>query len=290
MLREIVAVTCCFFVLAPAVAGDDAPNSSEPIADGYCIVSLLSSREWKRGSEEFTSVFDGETYHFASPEARIEFDANPPGFVPALGGNCVVSWMEDRKRVPGRVQFASLFDGRLFLFAGDAERKRFRENRANYGQCDLALNGDCVVTFARDEQRVRGQTEHVSVYHGTRFHFTSADARIAFLADPVRYVRAVQDHSKEKKSSGERAAGSVRISGMTVCAQCDYGVRPIRHPHKLGMAVRSGGRIYVIEEAHVKYPRIYARRFDGDRVMVRGRIIRESGRFAWIEPASIKML
>jgi hypothetical protein len=45
--------------------------------------------------------------------------------------------------------------------------------------------------------------------------------------------------------------------------------------------------VLIVEQAHKLYRDAYANRFDGQSVRVSGRVIKQQGRFTWIEPTEL---
>lgn len=71
----------------------------------------------------------GATWRFRSPEAMSRFLMSPTRYAPAFGGRC--AWMmASGERAYGDPQYFAIYDGRLFLFAGAAERDAFLEDPA----------------------------------------------------------------------------------------------------------------------------------------------------------------
>lgn len=105
-----------------------------------------------------------------------------------------------------------------------------------------------------------------------------------FLSNPDKFARA---RSAQAKPS---ARDTVTVVGRTGCAACEFGVKPIKARDTLGLAVvTDDGKIYVIEDAHRLYPNIYDTRFDGLKVVVTGKVIQRKGKFAWLEPVSLRV-
>ena len=54
----------------------------------------------------------------------------------------------------------------------------------------VALEGYCPVAYFAVNKPVRGKPEHSALYDDVTYHFVSADARDAFIAEPQKYVPA----------------------------------------------------------------------------------------------------
>jgi len=82
-----------------------------------------------------------------------------------------------------------------------------------------------------------------------------------------------------------------QFRGMTACARCEFGVKPLGSPDELGLAVKAGdGKIYVIEEGHQRWPRVYSNRFDGQQVAISGKIIKTKGNVSWVQAEQLTVL
>ncbi len=81
------------------------------------------------------------------------------------------------------------------------------------------------------------------------------------------------------------------VNGKSGCAGCDHGVVPIGSPNELGLAVTTtDGTVYVVENAHKLYPKIYQARFEGLSLAVIGKVIQRIGKITWIQPTSLKVV
>lgn len=156
--------------------------------DGYCPVCIIEMKKWEKGDPRFSTVYDGTTYHFPGEKQKAMFDANPEKYAPAAGGDCVVCKAEMGASMPGKVDFAALQAGRLFLFPSQKEKDVFLANPAKYAQADLAYGGNCAVCKVNYDHDNPGADEFATYYQGKRYLFPNEDLRQAFLADPMKYA------------------------------------------------------------------------------------------------------
>ena len=62
----------------------------------------------------------------------------------------------------------------------------------------------------------------------------------------------------------------------------------IHDPDELGLAVNTDdGKVVIVEQGHKLYSSVYENRYAGQRVRVSGRVIKQQGRFTWIEPTEL---
>jgi YHS domain-containing protein len=258
---------------------------------GYCPVCILDANKWAKGSPDHQATYDGVTYYFPEEDIKAKFLANPAKYVPALGGDCIVCYAKLGKRVPGSVNHAARYDNRLFLFPGTEQQQAFLNNPSEFANVDLALNGDCAVCHVNANKRVAGKPEFTEIKDGFRYQFVSEREQSAFRQDPAAYVPPASNRTSmmESPQSQQPAENrSLTVTGKTACAGCEHGVKTIQNPEELGLAVDTDdGKVVIVEQAHKLYRDAYENRFDAQRVRVSGRVIKEQGRFTWIEPTEL---
>ncbi len=104
----------------------------------------------------------------------------------ALNGNCAVCLVKSQKIVKGKAEYASVYDGRTYLFPSEEVKKMFDANPEKYVP---ALNGDCTVCFAHHAGvRNPGTTDHVSHYQGRAFLFPNKNIKSIFDQAPQKYA------------------------------------------------------------------------------------------------------
>lgn len=109
-----------------------ASRTGQPGFKGFCPVTLKSQRKLVDANPEFKSVYQSATFTFASAEAKAEFDAAPASFAPAANGIDVVAYDDDGDKVPGTLDFAVWYQGKLFLFSSQDSLDKFVEDPADY--------------------------------------------------------------------------------------------------------------------------------------------------------------
>jgi len=277
---------------------DNSPQYSQApgqnvALEGYCPVCVVEMKKWVRGDARFAARFDGRVYYFPGEEQQQMFLANPVKYTPVLGGDCVVCLAKMQKRMSGNIRFGAFHQDRLYLFPGEEQRAMFRNHPERFANVDLAAGGNCVVCLVNMNEQVPGKPEFTVVYQGMRYQFPGKEQMDQFLSSPERYAQtfaARQQTATQNKPAGVRfeQASLVRVTGQTGCAGCDYGVHPIRDASELGLAVRSDdGRVYIIEDAHRKYPKLYESRFDKLSVEVTGKVLKSEGEFVWLDPEKV---
>jgi len=131
---------------------DDVPAASAATIhvalDGYCPVTLRTTRLWKIGSKEFSLEHEGQTYCFTSSEKRTEFKANPTRYAPRLLGCDPVVLAESDLAIRGSTQFGAFYDGNLFLFESAESRAKFRKTPTRYSNLKQVVKPEDVKKIA----------------------------------------------------------------------------------------------------------------------------------------------
>lgn len=89
-------------------------NDAGVAIQGYDPVSYFSEQP-TLGSPDLTSNYEGAVYHFASPENKAKFDAEPAKYVPQYGGYCAVA-VSEGKTFPIDPNTYKVTNDKLYLF------------------------------------------------------------------------------------------------------------------------------------------------------------------------------
>lgn len=131
----------------------DAPAGIEPddvlvAMDGYCPVTLRTTRTWKSGDKAFPLEHEGQIYYFVTADKRDEFKAHPARYAPRLLGCDPVTLAENDVAVRGSTQFGAFYDGALFLFESADSRTKFRKAPTRYSQLKHVLKPEDIKSVA----------------------------------------------------------------------------------------------------------------------------------------------
>lgn len=81
----------------------------------------------------------------------------------------------------------------------------------------------------------------------------------------------------------------INVQGTTTCATCEYGVPPLGAKNTLGLAVdKTDGKVYIVEDAHLLYPKLYEARFQKLKLELKGQVLQTKGKFVWVKPSSLE--
>ncbi len=86
---------------------------------GYDVICYASDNRAVRGSAQHSSLHDGATFYFASPENKKQFDTEPLKYLPAYGGHCAFAMAVGNGKVPCDPQTFKFHNGRLYFFFND---------------------------------------------------------------------------------------------------------------------------------------------------------------------------
>lgn len=181
----------------PSPAADEAETEppSYPLAmAGYCPVAIMDDSRWVRGHSEYELVHDGRRYRFASKAHQQQFLDNPLKYVPALGGDCVVSYRDHGERIEGSVYHAIIHRGRQYLFPGLPQKEAFKQDPDAYADVDLALGGNCPVSLVDAKKEVAGKPEFTAWHDGMRYQMAGREQLEAFQAAPEKYAAAAKEN------------------------------------------------------------------------------------------------
>jgi YHS domain-containing protein len=172
------------------------PNAPVPgerplyAAGGHDVLSIRNSKP-TLGKAEFTAVFDGQIYLFASDADRKKFAEKPQSLAPVLSGWSIVAWVNEKVLNAGSAAHSAVHKDRLYLFADSAEKAAFLADPAKFENADLLLNGTSPVALVDQEQTVAGSSEHEAVCEGWRVRFASVAEKDKFLNDLGKYYPTI---------------------------------------------------------------------------------------------------
>jgi YHS domain-containing protein len=155
---------------------------------GYCVVSLRDQQRWLQGSPQVQAVLGGKVYLFSSVRARDIFLAAPHLYLPALDGDCLVSFAESGRRVAGQLECGLIHGKRIYLFADQNRLRAFQSAPDAYLNADVVDDGACVVTKITERRYAPGLPATVALVDGRRYYFASAYQRRIFEQNPAPFL------------------------------------------------------------------------------------------------------
>jgi YHS domain-containing protein len=172
---------------------------------------LRDAQRWSTGNPLAATLFDGREYRFAGPRERAIFVASPETYAPVLGGDCVVTYADSKKRRAGQLRYAVVHRGRLYFVADEDCLRRFTAHPEQFENVDLADGGRCPVSRQIEQRDVAGAPATVAIYGGTRYFFASAHHRAKFLMDPESFGAAASRHEIASQADPRLPNASPRL-------------------------------------------------------------------------------
>jgi len=114
--------------LKPVNAVAMAPDA-RVMLQGADVVAYFTEAQFRQGSPEFKSEYEGVVFHFASAGHKALFDGSPTQYLPLYGGYCAngivygIPW-------GGDADTWKMIDGKLYIFGGQASKDAFELDEA----------------------------------------------------------------------------------------------------------------------------------------------------------------
>ena len=126
----------------------------------------------------------------APPVNPSAFPPNPSAFPLALDGYCPVTLVEKKQWIAGDKRWGMRHQGRLYLFAGPEEQKRFFEKPDAYAP--LFAGNDLVIAIEQ-KRMVPGMREFGVTYDNHIYLFADAASRDKFEKNPNAYANQAME-------------------------------------------------------------------------------------------------
>lgn len=99
---------------------------------GFCCVALRQQRALIETRPQFHATHQGQKYYFSSLAAKTAFEKAPDLFVPVYQGKDAVALIDEEETLPGTLDFAAWYQGRLYLFSTRENLDQFKESPEDY--------------------------------------------------------------------------------------------------------------------------------------------------------------
>lgn len=134
MMQSLAALILVFGVAGQALA--EGPVFTARFSDvairGYDPVAYFTDGKPVKGSQEFSTEWNGATWQFASAEHLETFKAGPEKYAPAYGGYCAWAVATKKQKAPTDPAAWSIVDGRLFLNYDKSIQKKWDADRPGF--------------------------------------------------------------------------------------------------------------------------------------------------------------
>lgn len=113
-IAALSVVTAIALPVSGALAVDEHYIDSSAVVGGYDVVAYHTAGKPTKGSANYSTKYQGATWHFASAKNQALFKANPAKYAPAYGGWCAAGASKGKK-VPTKADLWAIVDGQLYL-------------------------------------------------------------------------------------------------------------------------------------------------------------------------------
>lgn len=169
---------------------DANPGAYAPVLGGECTVCKVEKGKRVAGKANFHTVHDGRLFLFPGEKQQKMFERDPHKYLDAdlaLDGACPVCLVKSDKIVPGKLEYASVYDGQRYLFPGPDQQRMFDAEPAAFIP---AMRGKCTVCKIEKNKDVPGKAEYHLTHNGRLYLFPSQKQLTMFKANPSRYADA----------------------------------------------------------------------------------------------------
>jgi YHS domain-containing protein len=152
-----------------------AEGSERLMLAGHDVVAYFTQGKHAPGSAQFSSVYEGVTFRFASAQHKALFDANPQKYLPMYGGYCAngivyaIPW-------GGDADSWRIIDGKLYIFGGAGSKQGF----------ELDIPGNIKLADAYWADEVKGSNSFVQRGYRLTFrvpHYKSGEELAKMVAE-----------------------------------------------------------------------------------------------------------
>ncbi len=174
------------------------PEKYIPAARGDCAVCEVEMRQKVAGDPRFFSSFDERLFLFPSEKQKQMFDANPEKYreaALALDGLCPVC-LAGGKKVEGKREFQTWYDGMLYRFPSKEVKQTFIENPEKYVP---VADGSCVVCQVEMDKEIPGSAQSSLIVDDRIYLFAGRDQMEMFRKNPSKYMSS---HRRAPAGSG----------------------------------------------------------------------------------------
>lgn len=119
-------------VFNPNVRQTASKSAPSPAFGGLCLPGVRETRSLISGRPEWTTRYRGKTLYFSDGTQRQNFLDSPEKYWPQEDGHCPVMLLEQGRLVEGRLEYAAMFRGKLWVMHNAAAMRNFVSQPARY--------------------------------------------------------------------------------------------------------------------------------------------------------------
>lgn len=187
-----------------------------PGLGGNCPVSYFQHEAPVKGLPKYSFRYLGTNYHFASPENRKKFLADPEKYVPQYGGWCTLAlggpYNNMRDSDPA---IFKIVNSKLYLFSSERAKRACEAeltavlDKADYVFSIPFLKGYCPVSYQTQRRPIIGDHRIRAVYKKRPYQFVSEKEKALFIANPEQYLPRYDAYDPTELSAQKQTAGGL---------------------------------------------------------------------------------
>src|SRR5262245_47118602 len=126
-LNRTLSLTVAALAISTAsiAAADEIYTTNGVAINGYDAVAYFTDHKPVKGTDQFTAVYKGAIFRFASAAHRDAFASDPEHYAPQYGGYCAFGTAEGHK-ASTEPQAFTVVDNKLYLNYNDDVMKAWR--------------------------------------------------------------------------------------------------------------------------------------------------------------------
>ncbi len=129
--RLALALSLAFGLAASAAYGGEINDVDGPAIKGYDPVAYFTAGKPVAGSAQFTALYKGATFRFASAANRDAFAAAPEKYAPQYGGFCAYGAAGGYKAVIDPAAY-TIANGKLYLNYNSRIQRSWNQDQSGY--------------------------------------------------------------------------------------------------------------------------------------------------------------
>ena len=127
MISTVCAAIVLATLIAPSARANDVNQTDGLALRGFDPVAYFTQKKAVKGEPQWTVMYHGVTYEFASKEDQAAFQASPEKYVPQYGGFCAFATSVGVKADADPQEFV-VDNGKLYVNNNPKAKKLFNDN------------------------------------------------------------------------------------------------------------------------------------------------------------------
>lgn len=124
----------------PQTANSDPTAAPTPAFGGLCLPAVKETRSLIQGVPKHAVKYRGKLLFFSSDDYLKKFQADPSQYWPMQDGACPVQLLQNEEVIEGRLEYAALFRGKLWVMSSEQDMQTFVAKPAHFADAITAPN------------------------------------------------------------------------------------------------------------------------------------------------------